>query len=167
MKSGGKSYRRRNLLSYPRAQLKIIAIFAFLALAFATVNCYVSRSALQRLAEGVLSGDPRLPVSRSDIRITFQREDQTLGLQLVSLTFLSFAVMMMGSVYLSHKIAGPIYRLNKYLTDMAGDKVKPQRITFRKYDFFKDLAANFNEFQKSQGILHAEKPPEPPETAGR
>jgi hypothetical protein len=157
-----KTYRRRELLSYPRAQIKIILVFAVLALLFGVTNCYVSRNALQRVAERVLSL-PLPAVARADVRITCEQELFTLDLQLMVFTFLSFFVLVTGSVYLSHKIAGPIFRLNRYLREMAQGKTSPQSLRFRKYDFFQDLADNFNEFQKSRGILPSDpKPPAEP-----
>jgi methyl-accepting chemotaxis protein len=50
--------------------------------------------------------------------------------------------------YLSHKIAGPIYRLEKYLSDMTAGKLT-SHITLRKGDEFVSLANKINELTDS------------------
>ena len=47
------------------------------------------------------------------------------------------------ALYLSHKIAGPIYRVERYLSDMAAGKLT-SRISFRKGDEFTSLADKIN-----------------------
>ncbi len=51
-------------------------------------------------------------------------------------------------LYLSHKIAGPIYRVERYLTDMASGKLT-SRISFRKGDEFTSLADKINNLTDS------------------
>ncbi len=47
------------------------------------------------------------------------------------------------SLFVSHKIAGPLYKLKKSLD--GARKGRLERITFRKHDNFQDLATSYNE----------------------
>ena len=156
MKKATKSYRRRDLMSYPRAQIKIISIFAFIAVVFAGVNGYVSTNALQKMATNSLNISSLSPTARSDIGIVYAQEALTLRAQLALLTFLAFFVFGVGSVYISHKIAGPIHRLNSYLAALSRGEIRPTPLRFRRFDFFLDVTKTFNDFQRAQGMIAPE-----------
>ena len=54
-------------------------------------------------------------------------------------------ILVLGGLIISHKIAGPIYRMQKELNSMAAkDEVNLKPIHFRKGDFFPELSAAFN-----------------------
>ena len=57
--------------------------------------------------------------------------------------FLLIPVIAAIGLYLSHKIAGPVYRIERYLTDMAAGKLTSQ-ITLRKGDELVSLAGKIN-----------------------
>ncbi len=60
-----------------------------------------------------------------------------LVLMQIVLILLTFLI----SIFMSHKIAGPLYRLDKYFKDVkAGHLGEPVR--FRKSDYFQELAAD-------------------------
>ena len=150
--------RRKSILSNPREQSKIILVFALLAAAFIAVNWYVGRNALAELQEGMAKVVlPR--VSAADVTVLFEQQTTALDLQLVLFSLLTVFVLVLGSVYLSHKISGPITQLINYFRGVAAGNVAIRKIRFRRRDFFLDLAASINEFQRSQRLL----PPEPPE----
>jgi len=151
--------KRRNIFSYPKFQIKIVLIFGFLAVLYAATNYVVSKTALTRTAAQIreLSLDA---ANRSDIRIILHEQGVTLDLQLMLFTFLIFFVLVMGGVFLSHVLGGPINRLNNYTRNIIAGTTRAQRITFRKYDFFHEFAKNFNRFQEHLGLL--EKEPEQP-----
>ena len=61
--------------------------------------------------------------------------------------FTSVVVILMiffGALFLSHRVAGPIYRLQRELEKLAEDS-KLNEIKFRKDDYFPELAVTFNE----------------------
>lgn len=69
------------------------------------------------------------------------------------------------SSFAGHRIAGPIFKLDKSMKEVAKGNYS-LRIQFRKKDFFQDLAANFNEMnealqhefnKKSELILQVKK----------
>jgi len=52
------------------------------------------------------------------------------------------------SLFASHKIAGPIFRLNSSLKNLAKGKYE-ERLKFRKNDYFQEVADNFNRMAES------------------
>jgi len=63
------------------------------------------------------------------------------------LTVMVFAFTL--AVYYLHRLAGPVYRIEKTLNDMAeGKEVSP--VVLRKQDFFKSLAESLNKIIEQQ-----------------
>jgi hypothetical protein len=148
-----QSHKRRDILSNPSVQLRIIGIFLFLAVLYAATGYYVTRNTLGRAAADIM----RLPLSdmnRHDVATVVREHALTLDIQLTLFIFLSIVTVTMCGVLLSHLIGGPIYRINKYLKEVSRGEGKMQPIRFRKSDFFQDLAQNFNDFQRATGILN-------------
>ncbi len=58
----------------------------------------------------------------------------------------SFVIISFGGLYISNKVAGPIYRFTKHLTNNSIQKIQP--LKFRKGDYFIELQDAFNEFIK-------------------
>ena len=52
--------------------------------------------------------------------------------------------ILFGGLVISHKVAGPIYRLTKHLRNHDKNNIVP--VTFRKKDYFPELEEAFNEF---------------------
>lgn len=63
-------------------------------------------------------------------------------LALLQLLFLSITFFI--SIFLSHRIAGPLYKLRKALADVARGNLD-QKIVFRKNDHFMELQDQFND----------------------
>lgn len=66
----------------------------------------------------------------------------THGPFLLVMVFL-LPVFVLDTVKLSHRFAGPIYRLRKVILEIA-DGSPPPRLKFRDFDFWQGLAADFN-----------------------
>ena len=59
--------------------------------------------------------------------------------------YLTFAlIVFIACIFLSHKIAGPLFKLKKYLEKIKSGH-SPGHLFFRKGDNFQDIAENFNE----------------------
>jgi len=56
---------------------------------------------------------------------------------------LVITVISVISLFVSHRIAGPLFKLRKTM-DEASPTDYPEEIRFRKYDYFKELAFSFN-----------------------
>ncbi|MEI6092318.1 MAG: hypothetical protein WCQ47_01380 [bacterium] len=54
-----------------------------------------------------------------------------------------FILIFVSGLFFSHRIAGPIYRMNMYLRSIAPENLATT-INFRKMDFFQELAISYN-----------------------
>lgn len=72
-----------------------------------------------------------------------------MSMYIVVFAALSMVIAWTGALYLSHRVAGPIYNINRALEDFldGNDDVK---ITLRKHDFFPELAAKINKVFESR-----------------
>lgn len=70
--------------------------------------------------------------------------------------FCSIAVGALIGLVISHRVAGPLKRMHDQLLEMAAGYV-PRTIEFRKDDYFKELAAAYNEWVASKGKLSRPK----------
>ncbi|MBY0415325.1 MAG: hypothetical protein K2Q18_14230 [Bdellovibrionales bacterium] len=74
-----------------------------------------------------------------------------LGVFVVSAgSFFLFSLLM--SLFFSHKIAGPLFRLHMYLINNSKSGEKIPKLTFRQGDFFQEIPEEFNKFAKAKGI---------------
>lgn len=62
---------------------------------------------------------------------------------LVFLQIVFLAVTFLISIFMSHRIAGPLYKLKKFFEEVRGGKLR-QDLYFRENDHFQDLAKEFN-----------------------
>ena len=159
MKRQKRKYKRRNVMSNPKVQLRIIRLFALLSIFYAGTGWYIGKSTLKR-AKAEIAALPLTPAQHQDVKVVLHQHSSTQDQQLAIFTFLTFTILVMGSVMLSHTIGGPIYQLREYLRARTSGQVKPRRIRFRKGDFFFDLADAFNDFQENFGLLKDTAPPD-------
>ena len=157
------SNRRRNYFSNPRVQAKIVGVFAFLAITYAATNFYVSIYNLNSIATH-LEQLPLSEINRHDVSILISQQRVALEVQIAVLTLLSWTMLLLGGAFISHKIGGPIYRITSYMQRFSEGKTHPQRIKFRRMDFFHELASTFNDFQEKAGIIPAEETTGDPES---
>ena len=154
-KKPARDYVRRELISNPSVQFRIIFVFALLAILYATLNYYISTHTLEAFGQDVL--DLPLPsAERVDAGILLDQRLRMLDIQLAMFTFLSVTMLLMGGVYLSHRIGGPMFQLSNYLKRVTSGEEPPRRVTFRKPDFFHEVSRRFNAFQIKFGILKDE-----------
>lgn len=70
------------------------------------------------------------------------RRDVLILLVLMEVVFIG--VIFLISFFMSHKIAGPVYKLKKYLRYVAETGDLGEKLKFRKNDHFKELAEDYN-----------------------
>jgi methyl-accepting chemotaxis protein len=61
-------------------------------------------------------------------------------------------VFVMDTIKLSHRFAGPVYSLRRAVREVAEGK-KPRRLKFRRRDFWKDLAEDYNAMLERLGAF--------------
>ena len=72
-------------------------------------------------------------------------QETTFYRVVIAISVIVAVLLIAGGLAISHKIAGPIYRMQKELTKMAeSEPFELQSIQFRKGDYFPELAAAFN-----------------------
>lgn len=100
-------------------------------------------------------------LSEENVFFTFIKNRQTFMNQLmVGVSAFIFGIIMLMGMILSHRVAGPLYRLNKHMCDVANGKVS-EPVAFRKSDFFQELATSYNaqyQYLTSQQPHQAEDP---------
>ncbi len=84
--------------------------------------------------------------NRSDMNVYF-----------VTASIVVFLVITVTGVFFSHRIAGPIYRMNLYLRSISPESLA-STINFRKLDFFQDLAISYNKRIMFLRKMATEKP---------
>ena len=89
-----------------------------------------------------LGGDPAGPTIASLQSI----RDQFL-LYLVLMQALFLAIVASLSVFLSHRIAGPLFKLSKFMNEARNGRL--ETLYFRKSDHFHDLADDYNRLMES------------------
>ncbi len=61
---------------------------------------------------------------------------------------LASGVVIFGCLLLSHRVAGPLYRLRRHMEELAKPGVVPTDVRFRAKDYFPELADTFNRMMK-------------------
>ncbi len=148
-----KTYtRRKNILSNPKEQMRIIIFFSILAIVYASINYFMNMWSLKSLANKILEIPQPLDMQH-DVSILLSQQSSILNIQLIIFTLLATVMLILGIVLLSHRIGGPIYHITKYMREISDGTAKPRCISFRKGDFFHEMAATFNEFQEKQKLF--------------
>jgi sensor histidine kinase YesM len=89
------------------------------------------------------------------------REDLLWLLILMQAVMLTITFLI--SIFMSHKIAGPLYKLRRYFQEVRAGKLD-QKLSFRKNDYFQELVPDYNSMMetirhridvRSQGIESA------------
>jgi hypothetical protein len=135
---------RRNFLILPKFQITFIGWvlgFIFMVIGiFYGANIYFFNSYFQ-LAH-------KLGMPNDHVFVVFiGQQYQNMKLIFMLASTLTFVVVSIFGVLFSHRIAGPIYRFKTYLlsSDVSS---KTTDLKFRSGDFFMDLAAAFNAYNK-------------------
>jgi len=148
-----KHNRRKNILSNPKEQMRIIIFFSILAIIYAAINYIMNIRALNTMTNKILEIPQSLEMQH-DVGVLLSHQTSTLSIQLIIFTLLAILMLIMGVVLMSHRIGGPIYHITKYMREVSSGSAQPRRIKFRKGDFFHEMADTFNKFQEKQCILN-------------
>lgn len=139
------SNKRKVLLINKRFQLSMLSWFFLLAIGlialFYTANWYFFQNLTKLAQEAGLPSD----------HVFFQFiEGQKIIMNRIYIitSSLSIVVITVGGLVLSHKIAGPLYRLTRHLEKNSMENVTP--VKFRTGDYFQEIQHAFNEFIKKK-----------------
>lgn len=148
-KSTSESHHRKksSLLINPKFQWTLIGYASFIAaLILLAVYGLFSFGFHEFVQIGTQAGLPT-----DHVYFQFIRMQETTFLRVIAAIALLIAVILIvGGLIISHKIAGPVYRMQKELNAMAeSDPVELRNINFRKGDFFPELSEAFNGLVKA------------------
>lgn len=82
--------------------------------------------------------DPMGPTAES---IRQMRSEVIWMLIIMEIVFIGITFII--SIFISHRIAGPLHKLQKSMEEAAAGRLE-QKISFRKHDYFPELASSFN-----------------------
>lgn len=139
-----KSNRRKKLLINPDFQIKFMTNLMALNLVVCTVF-YMAHTYF--FWHGREMGRA-IPLPPQHVYFLFINEQQRIMniISLVTMGVISALILSFGLLF-SHRIAGPIYRLKKYLKEKASGKEKGE-LFFREHDYFPEVADAVNDYIK-------------------
>lgn len=86
-------------------------------------------------------------ISGSDIFIGIVQEQTQIWKDIfTTVSIWTVFVALAGGILFSHRIAGPMYRLKQHLIQLKNNPNALTEVSFRKGDFFQDVAKTFNDF---------------------
>jgi hypothetical protein len=134
----------RSLLINPKFQWTLIGYAAFVAtLILITVYSLISYGFHEFMQLGSQAGLPADHIYYKFI----QMQEGTFNRVILLISIVIGLILLLGGLVISHKIAGPIYRMQKEFNDMRENNIRELReIQFRKGDFFPELAEAYNAF---------------------
>jgi methyl-accepting chemotaxis protein len=134
------TYKRRTYLINKNFQIKFIiytTIIALLTIAafYATITLFFQES----IQLGIDAGFPQ-----GHVYFRFVEDSKAdMNAYFIVVSLIVFLMILISGIFFSHKIAGPLYRMNMYLKTLAVDKITSP-LKFRNKDFFQELATNYN-----------------------
>lgn len=135
------SNRRRKYLIHRKFQFTIIGFNLLIALlmlsAFFIENIYVFSTFTGPEYEELIGGSIFFELLEED------RAKMKIALLITSVVTL--AVMVIGGLVLSNRVAGPVYRIRNHMDDVMSGKTD-RKLKFRTKDFFPELAESYNNF---------------------
>lgn len=133
---------RTNYIINPAFQYRFILYFIFIGLIslgiFYAANLFFFR---KLMAEGFQLG---LPATHVYFQLLNSQKTLMNQIFLITSVIFFFVISLIG-VFISHRIAGPIYKMTKSLNQISNIN-DLNEIHFRKRDFFKELSEAFNRF---------------------
>ena len=135
-----KDRKIKNILINPKFQLKLMGLFGLLI--FAVTLTYAI--AIHLVLEDFVVMGKSAGLNSGHIFFDFISKQRSTFLNFFLVTFSGVTVVFLyvGFV-LSHRIAGPMYRLKKHMDEIS-QTGSLKSLKFRKDDFFQEVADSFN-----------------------
>lgn len=135
--------RRRTLLINPEFQLRFLSFQLISSLITVTVFYAAHSYFFSKMAStGAAVGLPQ-----NHIFFEFLREQEhTMSWIFIGAAVLTTVLLSVLGIYYSHKIAGPLYNLQRFLQHHTFRRRAVRPLKFRDSDFFPELAKDFNMF---------------------
>jgi methyl-accepting chemotaxis protein len=148
------SFKRRQFIILPKFQYKYSLFFGSIALCISALLFasfyYTFSDVYYQLIGFLINEDAQLALS---VREEFQNAVFTLAIVQILFT----VGISMGGIFLTHKIAGPMWKIMKIMKEIEQTRNLSTRINFRRDDEFKDVADSFNSMMDKIEEKYGEK----------
>lgn len=132
--------RRRTYLINPGFQWRFIGFMATISVLAISMLFVSNILFFQNMEHEALS----VGLTRDNPYFDFlQEQKSTLSMLYFTVSGLVFALMMGLGILYSHRIAGPLYHLDRKMRRIAGGE-EPSPLQFRRRDQFRELTESFN-----------------------
>lgn len=131
---------RRNFLINPRFQLPYMGIMV--ATAMVTIGILYGANVYFFNDFADMGRSIGLPADHVFFQF-LDEQHRTLNVIFGAFGAVAFCAMCLIGMFVSHRVAGPLHRLNRHMKDVASGGTD-QDVTFRKGDFFPELAESMN-----------------------
>ena len=142
-----KGYKRRQFLINPKFQLRITGYFLILAI----VNIGIFYGCVRYFFNMFIQKGIDIGLPKKHVFFMFM-DDQMYSMNWVFFVtaLITLVLLLVSGVLISHKVAGPLFRLNNHFKKIASGN-DLTKLNFRDGDFFPEVAESFNEIvdQKS------------------
>jgi len=133
---------RTQYLINRKFQLSLTSHFLLLAAIITSLNFFVIQFFFWKMNNLGKS----IGLSSEDVFFKFiQDQEHTMHYFFIALTILATAIICIFGLFISHKIAGPLYKFDRSVRDLkAGNNCGP--IKFRRSDYFLELEDLYNHY---------------------
>jgi nitrogen fixation/metabolism regulation signal transduction histidine kinase len=133
-------YKRANFLINKRFQLKFAFFVCSWIFALSMIYPIIIYNIFEYCMKLLNSGSTASPLAAAKVQEIESKVLVLLGI--LQLLFLGITFIL--SIFLSHRIAGPLYKLRRSMEEVARGNFD-LRITFRKNDHFMEMQDTFND----------------------
>jgi methyl-accepting chemotaxis protein len=120
--------------------------FSFYICSWLVALCIVYPMIISNLFDHFISYMGMDPLGPTSLNLVRARKNllSLLVLMQVIMTNITFII----SIFMSHRIAGPLYKLMHFFQDVKAGNLE-KKLIFRKSDYFQDIAVGYNEMMSS------------------
>jgi sensor histidine kinase YesM len=130
-------YKRRIYIINPSFQIKFSLLVSFIIFLSSVIYPLTIHNLISTIVDNISASSPELSAQLTDRKSTLL---VILVLWQFGFTLLAFITC----IFMTHKVAGPLYKLQKYLSAIR-DGQYSGKLFFRKGDYFQEVAADIND----------------------
>jgi len=145
---------RTQYFSNPAVQGKILLVSFISTVLLIATSWIMGLRALAAAEKASLALQVSEAVQK-DIVLLFDLQRTVLVSQLAIYSIVSFALVSLAALFVSHNIGGPLRHFTGYCRGVVRGDVNPCELRFRRHDIPHDVADAFNEFQRHHGIINS------------
>ncbi|MBF0362954.1 MAG: hypothetical protein HQK49_18185 [Oligoflexia bacterium] len=132
----------KNYLIYPKFQLILIAVQTLMIITCVATFLITVKIAFEQMRTIALSAG--LSEAHPFFGLINAQENSIYFPWVIAASIIAIILGSLVSIYISHKLAGPIVKTVGYFQRIAKNGEVPEELKFRKYDFFKELSSAVN-----------------------